>query len=181
MVSFSFRHGQDINPSGHYDFGGLQEGGEDTCKLRRCRFPDSSVAGVGGRPRLPVNFVLEAALGSCCLTGLAGAEADLVVGSWICFGERDSGVEAAEFFRSRLKVFLETSLFAQTHQSEDRASIERLVTIDTVNLEAPSSRFHKRKIDADVVIAAMNPARSRLSVNSVYCSCTRVEKPRRTP
>jgi hypothetical protein len=40
------------------------------------------------------------------LTGLAGADADLVAGTVICFGDSDNGVDAVEFFRSRLKVFL---------------------------------------------------------------------------
>ena len=102
--------GDDFDESLDFNFVSC-DGVVDSCKLRRCRFPTASVAaGVGGLPRLPVNLGLNSGLGSCFLTGLAGAEADLVAGSWICLGDSDSGVEAAEFFRSRLKVFLETNL-----------------------------------------------------------------------
>ena len=50
----------------------------------------------------------------------------------------------------------------------------RLLSIDAVNWESPSSGQHKSKSDVDVVFATMPAARCRLCINSVYIHHCRV-------
>ena len=41
-------------------------------------------------------------------------------------------------------------------------------TKDAINLESPASRLYKRKIDADIIFATIEPARWHHRINSVY-------------